>query len=430
MTKLESGLGIVLLLVAAANIVAARQTGNALLCLSAPLFLTVTFLWWAKRLYLWQRPWSYRRRERRRKEDPAEKLEIPAAVKKVEMYDGVKTLHEAQWTYLNRSVEAQGAYFANGILAAILAPLALLLLSSQLLAPQGTPIEVSIGLILSEILCLITLVYLGLTNPEPTAEWIENRTRTELFRREQYLVLAGVGPYLNLSPPNAAAEALIRCGQFEGADSHALAHLVPMQDSTGCTWLETLHRKGSANTPDRADFMERMESYLYYRIGKQLQWFGNEIRDLQKSERLWSRLLAGALLAAIVIAAIHAFDLRSEQTQSESSKSAEYLKLVIGTLAFVLPTLGTACLAIRSMYNFRGRSRIYEHEKNLLRTYKGALEALLSKAKAGKNIGNSENPADLDLEFRALALRTEQSLSFELEQWMLLMERHEHELSP
>jgi hypothetical protein len=43
---------------------------------------------------------------------------------------------------------------------------------------------------------------------------------------------------------------------------------------------------------------------------------------------------------------------------------------------------------------------------------------------------NVRKPEEIDFDFRAAALRTEQSLSLELEQWMLLMERDEHELSP
>ena len=171
-------------------------------------------------------------------------------MKKVEDYDGGKALHDAQWTYIGRAVEAQSDYFANGIIAALLAPLALLLLSLQLLkgTSEGAADAMALGLILSEILCLALLVGVALVNPEPTAEWIENRVRTELFRREQYLLLAGVGPYLDKQPSEAAAEALRRRGEFEGADTHELPGLVPMQESSGLTWLEALHRKSMFQT--------------------------------------------------------------------------------------------------------------------------------------------------------------------------------------
>ena len=363
------------------------------------------------------------------KEHPAEKLDIPAGVKKPEQYGGGQTLHEAQWTYIGRAVEAQGNYFASGIVAAVLPPLALFLLSFQLLALPGGG-GWAIGLILSEISCLIILVYLALTSREPTAEWIENRLRTELFRREQYLFLAGVGPYLLQKSSEVAEEALRRRGQIEGPDAHTLVGLVPMQERSGLTWLEALHHRGSAKLPSRSDFIERMESYLYFRIGKQLLWFANEIRDIQENERLWSRLLTGALLAAIGIAAVHAFYLYGAHVGGEAPDGAAYRRIVVGTLAIVLPPLGTACLSIRAMYNFRGRSRTYGHEKGLLHTHRGALEALIQEARelpagtAGRDLDK------IDFNFRAIALRTEQSLSVELAQWMLLMERREHEVSP
>jgi len=405
------------------------RTNPTWLQLAGPLTITLSVLGWLRFLYLWQRKASFERRERRRKEHPAEKLDIPAGVKKIEQYSGGQTLHEAQWTYIGRAVEAQGSYFASGILAAILPPLALFLLSFQLLAlPKGG--SWAIGLILSEMSCLVALIYLALTNREPTAEWIANRVRTELFRREQYLFLAGVGPYLLERPLEAAEEAMRRRGQIEGADAHTLVGLVPMQDRSGLTWLEALHHRGSAKLPSRADFMERMESYLYYRIGKQLVWFANEIRDIQENERMWSRLLTGALLAAIGVAAVHAFHLYEAHAAGAASDDAMYLRIVVGTLALVLPPLGTACLSIRAMYNFRGRSRTYEHEKGLLYAQRGALEALIQEARQLPAGAPARDADKIDFNFRAIALRTEHSLSVELEQWMLLMERHEYEVSP
>ncbi len=37
---------------------------------------------------------------------------------------------------------------------------------------------------------------------------------------------------------------------------------------------------------------------------------------------------------------------------------------------------------------------------------------------------------EVNQEFRAIVLRVEQVLSFELEHWRLLMSRHEHDVSP
>jgi len=170
-----------------------------------------------------------------------------------------------------------------------------------------------------------------------------------------------------------------------------------------------------------------MESYVYYRIGKQLLWFANELRDCEENERLWSRLLTGALLAAIAVAAVHAVHLCEAPAGDETVQG---MRVLIGALGIVLPPLGTAFLSIRAMYNFESRSRIYGHEKGLLHAHKGALEALIQEAN-GVRAGLQGRDLDkIDFDFRAVALRTEHSLSVEMEQWMLLMERREHEVSP
>jgi hypothetical protein len=419
-----------LLVVALTVLKVSLEMGLFWLQIACPLLFTLCGFSILRVLYLWQRKASFERRERRRTEHPAEKLDIPVGVRRLEQYDGGKTLHEAQWTYIGRAVEAQGNYFASGILAAVLPPLALLLLSFQLLALRAGG-SWAIGLILSEVLCLGILVYFALTRREPTAEWIENRIRTELLRREQYLFLGGVGPYLAKEPPKAAEEALRRRSEIEGADAHSLIGLVPLQERSGLSWLEALHHRGSSKLPSRSDCIERMESYRYYRIGKQLLWFANELRDCEENERLWSQLLTGALLAAIGIAAVHAFQLAKSLVGGDASHGSGYWDVMIGALGIVLPPLGTACLSIRAMYNFRGRSRIYEHEKGSLHAHKGTLDALILEAKnVQTNAARSRNLDKIDFDFRAVALRTEHSLSVEMDQWMLMMERREHELSP
>jgi hypothetical protein len=399
--------------------------------LISPVMITLSALWWLRLIYFWRRKASFDRREKRKNKNPAAKLDIPPGLKTPEQYDGGQILHSAQWAYLESAVKAQGKYFANGILVAILPPMALLLLSFQLLAlPKGG--SWAVGLIMSEVSCLVILVYVALTNREPTAEWIENRIRTELFRREQYLCLVGIGPYLLRDSSEGVREALRRRGQIEGADAHSLVGLVPLQERNGLTWMEALHHKGAPKLAARSDLLERMESYRFYRIGKQLMWFANEIRDSYENEQIWSRMLTGALLAAIAIAALHAFDLVLNEAHAvgKGADIVTFLGTLVGTLAIVLPPLGTAFLSIRAMYNFRGRSRIYQHEKGLLLTHQGALEALIEEIRQ-LPVGTTDLQLNkIDFQFRAIALRTEQSLSFELSQWALLMERNEAEVGP
>jgi len=170
-----------------------------------------------------------------------------------------------------------------------------------------------------------------------------------------------------------------------------------------------------------------MDTYLYQRIGKQSLWFGNELRDCDRNDRLISRLLTCALLAAIVAAMLHVVHLWGSVVEDTASGDSPW-RIAIGSLAIVLPPLGTALISLRALYNFRARSRIYRHEWRQIQTQKANLEALILEAKRG--LGASRDLDKIHFDFRALALRVEASLSFEMEQWMLLMERQEQEVSP
>jgi hypothetical protein len=308
--------------------------------------------------------------------------------------------------------------------------MSLLLVSLQLLVwPEGG--WWAVGLIISEVGCLISLVFLAMVLREPTAEWVENRIRTELFRREQYLALGGVGPYLRLDGAGASEEVARRCGGIDSANTLELTRLIPMQERPGKTWLESLHHRRENGLPGRTDCVERMQSYLYYRIGKQIQWFANSVRDCKENDHLWSCFLVGTILFAIMLGCFHVGHLVVGAIQCVNPENNRKLWVaVVGVLIVVLPPLGTACLSIQNMYNFRGRSRIYTHEKALLRLQKGELEALLLKARALSSNGLSDHDrGKIDFEFRAIVLRTEQTLSVEMEQWMLLMEKSEIEVS-
>jgi len=255
---------------------------------------TACALWWMDIVYRWQRRAAYVRREKRRKNEPAYDLLIPDGVKKPEEYEGVTEFHALQWKYIGRAVEAQGNYFRDGIVVAILPPLALFLLSFQILA-EGKGAW-AVGLIAAEVFCLSLLLIMTWTKLEPTTEWVSNRLRSEILRREQYLVLAGVGPYLGKPAVEVSRVAARRRAEIESANREGLVALIPLQQEDGSTWLEALFRSGLRAQPDCVD---RMRSYYYRRIGKQLLWFANEVRDLDENERLWSNLLKGALFAAI-----------------------------------------------------------------------------------------------------------------------------------
>jgi hypothetical protein len=176
----------------------------------------------------------------------------------------------------------------------------------------------------------------------------------------------------------------------------------------------------------RSDLLDRIESYLYFRISKQLLWFSNEIRDLEENDQIWTSMITLSSLAAAAVAGFHASFLYNAHIGIKPPNLPGHSEIVFATLAIVLPPLAIACIGIRSMYDFRGRKRTYRHQKSALLSYRGALEALIREAKQASPDARLKK---IEMEFRSLALRTEQSLSHEIEQWMLLMEKDEHELA-
>src|SRR5262249_32524320 len=88
-----------------------------------------------------------------------------------------------------------------GFFTALLGPVAVLLLTVQILAfPYTDPIAITlIGL---ELAALLVALIVGFVRIGPSSdEWIRDRLRAEVLRRERHLVCARVGPYLITPDP-------------------------------------------------------------------------------------------------------------------------------------------------------------------------------------------------------------------------------------
>ena len=148
----------------------------------------------------------------------------------------------------------------------------------------------------------------------------------------------------------------------------------------------------------------------------------DEGRDCDENERNWNRSLKFATLAAFLVAVAHMMHLVSSLHSLEPQ--AQW-SIAMTTLGIFLPPLGTAFLNIGSMYAFHHRHRLYQRTSRRLQEHKGAAEKLLAEVQ-------SKHPhrpiTETDLDYRGLVLRVEQTLSNELEQWLLLMDRSEYEV--
>ena len=196
------------------------------------------------------------------------------SAQKPEFFPGVAPIHRAQGEAIRASVEAQGKYFSAGIMSSILPSLALLLLALQLLVfPFGG--AWAVGLILAEITCVGYLLMFVWTKNEPTELWISNRLRAELLRREQYLVVANVGPYLGKDDTESELIAIQRASTIRGAPSVRLHDLAALQDNRQDSWIEAALTSGDM-LPIPGDLAARIQTYLEHRIGKQLLWFSSK----------------------------------------------------------------------------------------------------------------------------------------------------------
>ena len=219
-----------------------------------------------------------------------------------------------------------------------------------------------------------------------------------------------------------AGESVVRLGEIKGTSKEELMRFILLEDPAHGNWLEALCKTHPSALPHRADLPDRMQTYLYQRIVKQLQWFANEERDCKENEHNWNQLLKCAVLAAFLVSVAHAMHLLSLLHSPESSTAWGMATTALG---ISLPPLGTAFLNIGSMYAFHHRRRLYQRTNRRLQQHKGVAEKLLAEVESN----HRHRPlTEIDLDFRALVLHVEQTLSNELEEWHLLMDRSEYEV--
>src|SRR5262249_8447340 len=111
---------------------------------------------------------------------------------------GKDIIHAEQVVWDGRARDSQWDYRQLARRMAVLPSLAVFLLILQIFFGGAWFLgpAVSVACILGEILYLSRMLHVALTYAGPTKVWIQARTRAELLRRESFLRLASVGPYL------------------------------------------------------------------------------------------------------------------------------------------------------------------------------------------------------------------------------------------
>jgi hypothetical protein len=282
--------------------------------------------------------------------------------------------------------------------------------------------------VFAEALFLSWLIWKVWLSPDPTRQWLQARLRAELLRREQYLCLAAVGPYLRLKSAPADQVATKRLDLLVSGELHQLRQLTPLATPHSSDdpkqgdrrWLDELWQSADISVRLPAA-LDRMYCYLHYRIGKQKIWFTLGVRLNYRFENWITQGLKAAVLIAFAAAAIHAA-LLFERVEHTST-----LPLLTHLLAFVLPPLGAAFLALQSLFASRALAFSYYNAYEELLRLEANLRWLIKRYQAATDDAERRRG---ETEFQALVLHTEYALTQEMEKWILLNYRPEYEVAP
>lgn len=295
-----------------------------------------------------------------------------------------------------------------GFFTALLGPVAVLLLTVQILAfPHAGPVALTlIGLELASLMIVLSFGFFDIGSPD---DWMRCRLRAEVLRRERFLVLARVGPYLAESDPsNAIKRRLVMID----SDDNEPEDLLTLHDEKGRTWQGLLEDARAANSHVASPEPNAVEVFYEQRLLDQKNWFSKKGSRFGRIDNRFEDVAKGVLIAALAVAAWHLAALYfGAHVEGERSVS----QLVTEILAIVLPPVGAAATGLQSVLEGRRLSRSYKDRAKKLTT----LESLLVKLQSEFTKSGAQTP-ELEFQFKRLVLRTEEALSSELLQWWLL----------
>jgi len=339
-----------------------------------------------------------------------------------------------------------------GFVTALLGPFAVLCLSLQILKFQE-PNKYAIGLILLELLALLATLLLGLwqigrSHHNSFHKWIEYRVRTEVLRREQFLLQARVGPYLTEHDPGNAVRR-----RLEVIDNREdPMELILLQYPEGKPWRDELEDRGPGNTaPPHPNLLGCLKIYLDDRLRDQRNWFRDSSASHAERNKWLENGAKLTLALALVVAAMHLILLVRPPPQKAHSDrqlsierpqisaysdgidakkhSGSLDHLLIGIFAIVLPPVGSALIALQSLYESRRLSLSYQGHADVLTSLANDGLALQMEIEEvfpsgiGDSLTDQERAkkAQFELRLKRLILRTEELLASELRHWWLVV---------
>jgi hypothetical protein len=342
------------------------------------------------------------------------------------------------WTA--RASSHQSDYLALGRQLIVLSQLAVLFLTLQLVLQHEVD-ACGIILIVGELGCLALVLRAVVLTAGPTKEWVRARVRAELLRREQFLAVSGVGPYLTAE--DLAERVRLRLHELESDEP---MHLIALA-ADGGAYREQLEdarldehqgRRGLARL-DRRE--QAMVAYLVHRLQDQLEYYERRSREHRYLDERFNSGMKYVLILSLAAAAMHLVLVLA-------NVKSPWLPRIVDVLAIALPPLGIALYSLRGLYEWRRLSRAYLDQSRSLQRMRDQLlelhtqltraqppaelvivtptvsvDATVLDTRAMTELG------ELEFKFRRLVLEAEELFAAELRQWYVLI-RAEHAPGP
>ena len=239
-------------------------------------------------------------------------------------------------------------------ISSLLIPFAVLLLTIQILA-FPSPGILAIILIAIELSSLLFALLILICRLGPRAgDWAHERLRAEVLRREEFLLLARIGPYLKKSSLAALESALnSRLAQIDNP-TKSPDLLLPLRD--GQPWCYELEEAGRGNTATSdPDFPN---AFLKDRVVNQRNWFWTKRNKFNKINWRYENIIRGTLALALVLASMHLVSLLFGIY--EAGNGHPWLRLIIEVAAITMLPIGSAAAALQSLSQGRRLGRSYK----------------------------------------------------------------------
>jgi hypothetical protein len=325
---------------------------------------------------------------------------------------------EARERHDSRALKLQKKRLTFALVAVAIGPVAVSLLAVQVIAVPPEFHFVARVLIGLELILLAGALGISfMSTGRSHNEWIRERLRSEILRREEFLLYGQVGPYLNTPRSMLDNRVQERLRIIENDVGDPLP-LLSMTDSQGI-WSEALEdAKTSGNLLVLPDLADRVRIYVSQRVAIQREWFAAK----SKSHELHSRILENGakliLTLALIVAAYHLGSIAvaaPSQGDGNGHDASSHKALMI--IAICLPAVGGTFVGLQSILGSERLSRSYRYHAEALLIAETSLRRLQTDMASA----SPATSAETQFRFMRGVLATEELLTDELQKWWLVM---------